>query len=111
MATDLIVLGPSRDQAKSCQATGNAASLLALYNDRRCIAWVGFGRVFSMGQLDAKVLLDPLAVLSWCEVGTHKQSSKRVLIEPAKFQFNLTICQIALDYDPSYNSVMKLESS
>jgi hypothetical protein len=46
------------------------------------------------GQVNAEVLLNPLAVLSWREVCAHKQSWVRVLFEQAKFQFNLMICQM-----------------
>ncbi len=41
VSADLVVFGPRRNEAKSCQPTGCSARLMALHHDGRHIAWIG----------------------------------------------------------------------
>lgn len=70
--TDLVILGPSWNQAKPSQAARDPTGLVALDHDGR-----GEPRVRLLGiarrQVDAELFLDPLAALGRGEVGTHAE--------------------------------------
>ena len=72
VTTDLVVLGPSGDQAKPSQAARNPTGLVAFDNDRRSKPWVGLFGVASR-QINAQLFFEPLSPLGWGEIGAHRQ--------------------------------------